>query len=110
MSQKIDQDVGRFKDIVKGKVKSNLKKLVSSGDMIGQVGGKIVKIPIHSIDLPRFAFGSRDQGGNGMGDGDIGDPTNGSGKKRAKEKERLQTEPKSTSYQWSFQKTNLPIL
>jgi uncharacterized protein len=81
MSLRIDADVNRFKDIVRGKVKSNLKKLVSSSDMIGQQGNRIVKIPIHSIDIPRFTFGNRQMGGNGMGDGDAGDPMPGQGQK-----------------------------
>ena len=85
MSLKIDQDVGRFKDIIKGKIKSNLKKLISKGDMIASQGGKIIKIPIHSIDIPHFAFGSKGQGGNGMGDGDVGDPMPGQGKGKGKD-------------------------
>lgn len=74
MSLRIDQDVNRFKDIVRGKVKSDLKKFVSSENLIGQQGNKRVKIPLHSIDVPRFIFGSRGAGGTGMGDGDVGDP------------------------------------
>lgn len=82
--KKIDQDAGRFRDIIKGKVKSNLKKLVSNGQMIARQGGKTVKIPIHSIDLPRFMYGSKDQGGSGMGDGEVGSPMPGQGKGKGK--------------------------
>jgi len=81
VSFKIGADLDRFKNIVRGKVKSNLKRLVSSGEMIASQGGKVVKIPIHSIDIPRFMFGSKDQGGSGMGDGDVGSPMPGQSKK-----------------------------
>jgi uncharacterized protein len=80
MSLKIDGDLGRFKDIVRGKVKSGLKKFVAADDMIGQQGGKLIKIPLKYIDLPRFSYGSRNSGGTSQGDGDIGDPVKG-GKK-----------------------------
>ena len=76
MSLKIDSDVNRFKDIVRGKVKSDLKKFVSSEHMLGQQGNRSIRIPINSIDLPRFTFGSQN-GGPGMGDGDVGDPMPG---------------------------------
>jgi uncharacterized sporulation protein YeaH/YhbH (DUF444 family) len=102
MSLRIDADRERFSKIVRGKIQSNLKKLVSSGDMIGQVGGKIVKIPIHSIDLPRFAFGSRDQGGNGMGDGDEGDPMPGQGKKKGKGKGEASDGTEEHSFDMEF--------
>jgi uncharacterized protein len=78
MSYKIDSDLNRFKSIVKGKVKSDLKKFVSSQDLLGQQGNKQVRIPINNIDLPRFTYRSGDgSGGPGMGDGDIGDPMGG---------------------------------
>jgi hypothetical protein len=102
MSLRIDADRERFSKIVRGKIQSNLKKLVSSGDMIGQVCGKIVKIPIHSIDLPRFAFGSRDQGGNGMGDGDEGDPMPGQGKKKGKGKGEASDGTEEHSFDMEF--------
>jgi len=72
MSWKIGQDSNRFKDIVKGKVKSDLKKYVSSQDLIGQQNGKMIKIPINNIDLPRFTYGGQ-EGGAGAGSGEIGD-------------------------------------
>lgn len=78
---KIDSDLGRFKDIIRGKVKNGLDKFVGSDDMIGQVGGKLIKIPVKYIDLPRFTYGSRSRGGIGQGNGNIGDPVgDGTGK------------------------------
>jgi uncharacterized sporulation protein YeaH/YhbH (DUF444 family) len=76
MPFKIDSDVGSFQNILKGKVRGDLKKLVSSDDLLGQQGGKPVKIPIKNIDLPTFTYGSRN-GGSGMGPGEVGDPMPG---------------------------------
>jgi uncharacterized sporulation protein YeaH/YhbH (DUF444 family) len=75
---KIDQDVGRFKNIVRNKVKHNLGKYVSSDQLIGQQGNKRVSIPIDSIDLPHFTHSHG--GGTGQGEGEDGDPIDGQGK------------------------------
>ncbi|MFO0724493.1 MAG: DUF444 family protein [Myxococcota bacterium] len=72
MSLKIDADHGRFKDIVRGKIKQNLKKYIQKGEMIGKQGKDLVSIPVPSIELPRFRFGHKDTGGVGQGDGDVG--------------------------------------
>lgn len=76
MPYKIDSDVGRFHNIVKGKVRQDLKRLVSSEHLLGQQGSKPVRIPVSNIDQPRFTYGSRN-GGSGMGDGEPGDPMGG---------------------------------
>lgn len=73
MSLKIDSDHGRFKDIVRGKIKQNLKKYIQKGEMIGKQGKDLISIPVPSIELPRFRFGHRDQGGVGQGSGEVGD-------------------------------------
>ncbi|MBK8013176.1 MAG: DUF444 family protein [Deltaproteobacteria bacterium] len=73
MSLKIDTDHGRFKSIVRGRIKQNLKKYIQKGEMIGKQGKDIVSIPVPSIELPRFRFGHRDTGGTGQGEGDVGD-------------------------------------
>ncbi|MCP5464902.1 MAG: DUF444 family protein [Deltaproteobacteria bacterium] len=73
MGLKIEQDLSRFKKIVRGKVKKELKKFVSSGEMIGKQGKKLVSIPIPRIDIPRFKFTDKQQGGVGQGEGDVGD-------------------------------------
>ncbi len=80
----IGADNSRFKDIIKNKIKDNLKDLVSKEYLIGQQGARTIKIPITNIDIPRFRFGSNN-GGPGMGSGDIGDPVDGSpGKDKSK--------------------------
>lgn len=86
MPLRIDSDINRFKDILRGRVKNDLKRFVSSGSLIGQQGKKRISIPIHAIDIPRFRFGSKGAGGVGQGDGEAGDPING-GKKNPGEGE-----------------------
>jgi hypothetical protein len=73
MSLKIDADRNRFRQIVKGIVRRELKKYIANGDMIGKVGGKTVKIPMPQFDIPRFRFGQKGQGGAAQGDGEPGD-------------------------------------
>jgi hypothetical protein len=64
----------RFQKIVKGKIRQNLKKYISRGELIGQIGKNKVSIPVPQIDTPRFRFGNQQVGGVGQGDGNIGDP------------------------------------
>lgn len=78
---KIDQDVGRFKRIIKGKVRENLKKYVTQGEMMGKQGKDTVSIPIPQIDIPRFKLDGSKGGGVGSGDGEAGDPVSGQGQK-----------------------------
>lgn len=72
MSLKIKQDHNRFKQIVRGRIKANLRKYVQKGEMIGKRGKDLISIPMPTIDIPRFRFGHRQQGGVGQGDGDVG--------------------------------------
>jgi len=71
---KIDRDHSRFRDIVRGKIRKGLRQYISHGEMIGKKGKEVVSIPIPEIDVPRFVFGSKEQGGVGQGDGRPGDP------------------------------------
>lgn len=68
----IKRDHQRFKQIVKGKIKQNLKKYMTQGEIIGRQGKDYVRIPVHQIDLPHFRFGQRQSGGVGSGDGQPG--------------------------------------
>jgi sporulation protein YhbH len=73
MSQKIDLDHRRFRQIIRGKIKQNLRKYISQGEMIGRKGKEAVAIPLPQVDIPRFRHGDKQQGGVGQGDGDVGD-------------------------------------
>lgn len=71
-ARRIDQDHTRFRHIVKGRIKRDLKKFVSSGELIGKQGKRFVSIPMPQINLPRFRFGKNEGGGVGQGEGDEG--------------------------------------
>jgi len=74
MNRKIERDRSRFKDIVRGKVRENLRKYVSHGEMIGRKGRDLVSIPLPQLDVPHFRYGRNGNGGVGQGDGEIGQP------------------------------------
>lgn len=68
----IDRDLGRFRDIVKGRVRKDLRRYMSSGELVGRKGKEMVSIPIHQIGIPRLRYGEN-KSGVGQGDGDQGD-------------------------------------
>ena len=74
MIYNIKRDHSRFRQIVKGKIKQDLKKYVTHGEMIGRKGKDMVTIPVPQIEIPHFRFGDKEQGGTGQGDGKPGDP------------------------------------
>jgi uncharacterized sporulation protein YeaH/YhbH (DUF444 family) len=76
MIYSMKRDHSRFRQIVKGKIKEDLKKYITHGEMIARRGKDQVTIPIPQIDIPRFKFGSN-QGGVGQGEGNPGDPIDG---------------------------------
>lgn len=73
----MDKDHNRFRQIIKGKIKENLRKYISNGEMIGRKGRDLISIPLPQIDLPRFRFGDNGRGGAGQGDGEPGTPLGG---------------------------------
>ncbi|PIE22085.1 MAG: hypothetical protein CSA62_14320 [Planctomycetota bacterium] len=72
MVQRIDKDHTRFRDIVRERIKLNLRQFVGSGEMIGKQGGKYVSVPLPHIQLPCFCFGQNEKGGVGQGEGKEG--------------------------------------
>jgi sporulation protein YhbH len=72
------RDHARFRQIVRGKIKQNLKQYISHSEMFGRKGKETVTIPMPQIDIPRFRYGSN-QGGVGQGEGEVGDPVPGQG-------------------------------
>jgi uncharacterized protein len=75
--RRIDQDHTRFRHIVKGRIKRDLKRFVSSGELIGKQGQRYVTIPLPQISLPRFRYGQNQKQGVGQGEGDSGQPVPG---------------------------------
>ena len=51
---KIDADHARFRHIVRGKIKENLKRFITKGEILGKKGKDIVSIPLPQIQIPRF--------------------------------------------------------
>jgi len=74
MARSIDRDLQRFKDIVRGRVRENLKKYITHGEMLGRQGRDVVSIPVPNIDIPHFRHGSKGSGGVGQGEGEVGSP------------------------------------
>lgn len=74
MGQKIERDHQRFRKLVRGKVKSNLSKYISRGEMIGKKGKDLVSIPLPQIIIPQFRYGQKGSGGVGQGEGEPGTP------------------------------------
>lgn len=73
MTLPIEQDASRFRQIVRGKVRQNLRQYISNGELIGRQGKELVSIPIPEIQLPYFRFGGKKQGVS-QGEGEIGTP------------------------------------
>jgi len=75
--RKIDPDTNRFRNIVRGKIRENLKQYISQGEMLARQGKNVVSVPLPQIDIPNFRFGSTDQDGVGLGEGEEGQPIGG---------------------------------
>ena len=71
---KMESDLNRFRKIVRGKIKQELRRFIANGDLLGRQGKKVVTIPLPRIEIPHFQFGSQEQGGVGQGKGEVGDP------------------------------------
>jgi uncharacterized sporulation protein YeaH/YhbH (DUF444 family) len=74
MTRSIDRDAKRFNEIVRGKIRKDLKKYVNHGEMLGRKGRETVSIPVPNIEIPHFRHGQKGSGGTGQGEGDVGQP------------------------------------
>ena len=72
MVLRIQKDHQRFRQIVKGKIRDDLRKFLTRGELIGKEGKQLISIPIRGIDLPHFRYGNNHDGGVGQGDGEVG--------------------------------------
>ncbi len=81
MSLKIEKDHQRFRQIVKGKIRDDLRKFLTRGEFIGKEGKHLISIPVRGIELPHFRYGDNNDGGVGAGDGQVGDTLEGEGDK-----------------------------
>jgi uncharacterized protein len=71
---RIEKDRSRFRKIVRGKLRKDLRKYLSSSELLGRRGDKTVSIPVPQIELPRFRFGDNSDDGVGQGPGENGEP------------------------------------
>ncbi|MBK8268889.1 MAG: DUF444 family protein [Planctomycetes bacterium] len=73
MALKIEKDHQRFRQIVKGKIRDDLRKFLTRGELLGREGQKTISIPVRGIELPHFRYGDNNDGGVGAGEGKAGD-------------------------------------
>jgi hypothetical protein len=64
---RIESDVHRFRQIVRGRVREELKKHLGRTELFGKQGGHVVSIPVPHLELPHFVH---DTGGKGVGQGE----------------------------------------
>lgn len=76
MISKIQQDHQRFRQIVRGKIRKDLRRFLTRDELIGREGRRAVSIPVHDIDIPTFRYGDNNAG-VGMGEGGEGEPVGG---------------------------------
>src|SRR3978361_2552038 len=72
MVLKIEKDHQRFRQIVKGRIRDDLRKCRTKGELICKEGKHLISIPVRGIELPHFRYGDN-SGGVGAGDGKEGD-------------------------------------
>ncbi len=64
---RIETDVNRFRQIVRGRVREELRKHLGQQEMFGRKGRDVVSIPVPHLDMPRFIH---DPGRQGIGQGE----------------------------------------
>jgi uncharacterized sporulation protein YeaH/YhbH (DUF444 family) len=70
---RIEADRARFREIVRGRIRADLKKYLSTAELIARQGERAVSVPVPQIELPQFQFGENKKGGVGQGPGKKGD-------------------------------------
>lgn len=73
MGLRIHNDHARFNDVVRGRIKKNLKDYIKSGEFISKQGNDKISVPISRVELPHFRLSQKSQGGVGQGAGQQGD-------------------------------------
>lgn len=67
MVARIEQDHQRFRQIVKGRIRKDLREYLARREMIAREGKGVVSVPIYDVDTPTFRYGDNSSG-VGMGD------------------------------------------
>jgi uncharacterized sporulation protein YeaH/YhbH (DUF444 family) len=76
---RIESDRARFREIVRGRIREDLRKYLSTTELLGRCGDRTVSIPLPQIELPHFVFGSNQGQGQGSGNGERGEAEEGEG-------------------------------
>src|ERR1700722_3379877 len=76
MHRRAERDRSRHNDKIREVIKKNLGEIISQQDIITADKGKLVKVPIRGLELPRFRFDPSDrehvgQGAGGTKPGDV---------------------------------------
>jgi len=79
MGLPIEKDHQRFRKIVKGKIRKDLRKFLTRSELLGREGKKLISIPIRGIETPHFRYGDNNDAGVGRGQGQPGDKVDGEG-------------------------------
>ncbi|HET6204867.1 MAG TPA: DUF444 family protein [Planctomycetota bacterium] len=79
MVRKIERDHARFREIVRGRIRKDLHKYITNGELLGRLGKNAVSIPLPQIELPRIRYGPNPKSGVGQGEGAPGTPLDGEG-------------------------------
>lgn len=69
MVARVEQDHQRFRQIVKGRIRKDLRKFLQRRELIGKEGRGLVSIPVYDLDTPTFRYGDN-SGGVGIGEGE----------------------------------------
>lgn len=77
---RIQGDHSRFREIVRGRIRRDLERFLSTGELIARCGEHTVSVPVPQIELPRFVFGSNEGGDGGEGEGGEDEAQGSSGK------------------------------
>lgn len=75
LHRKAPSDAARHDEKVREAVKENLADIVGEESIITSDGNRVVKVPIRSLELPRFRYdvNRRNHMGQGQGDSQVGD-------------------------------------
>jgi len=76
---RIEKDHQRFRQIVRGRIRQDLRKFLTRGELLGKEGKHLVSIPIRGIDLPSFRYGDNSDAGVGQGEGQPGQAVDADG-------------------------------
>ncbi len=79
MVLQIDKDHQRFRKIVRGRIRNDLRKFLTRGELLGREGKKFISIPVRGVEIPYFRYGDNNDSGVGRGDGKAGDQVSGEG-------------------------------